>query len=643
VGAVSATFALASPAHAQYGGGMMPGGGMGAPPGGGPKKEEKEGPAEQAPETAKDKADLEPVGGYAYQEKRRTQLLEVDGYFRARTDYMSNFFLSQGYAGASASDPTNTKPGLPPFPVPIDCPRPTMAISSGTEPAAGNCSSKAMGGANLRLRLEPTLNVSDQVRVHAQVDILDNTIMGSTPDSLAGLNRPWGQTAGLAPSQIFSTTQSPPEVGLNGYFSSIRAKRAWGEVDTEYGSLRFGRMPWHFGRGIAFNDGGCMDCDGGTTVDRVMGLSEIYGHQIGLAWDWAGKGFTSSQSDLGQLNSNGYPIDYSQKDDVFQAMAVITKIDPPVQLRERLDRGEVVTSYGLQLVYRSQESAVVNDSGQACGATNMGATINASGVCPSPNAATGTTATVNTPDQVATLDPIHARLIQPNLWFKLQYRALTVEFEGTAVIGHMDHGGALAESPGEPLSIRQWAGVLASDLRLYHDAFYLGLEVGAASGDQAEDKSQYLNVAWRSVKQPSGDHYIRDFRFSPDYHIDQIFFRQIMGTVTNAVYIRPAASYWLDLLQGRQIGFSGSVVYSMAQVPVATPGNALTYGLETNVGINYRNTQEGFFAGFVWGVFWPFGALNRTNPDIWPIGSISEGARDAKAAQIVRANLGIRF
>ena len=58
----------------------------------------------------------------------------------------------------------------------------------------------------------------------------------------------------------------------NGFVSSIRAKRAWAEVDTEFGSIRFGRMPWHWGRGVFFNQGSCADCDVGTTVDRTMAL-----------------------------------------------------------------------------------------------------------------------------------------------------------------------------------------------------------------------------------------------------------------------------------------------------------------------------------------------------------------------------------
>ena len=49
------------------------------------------------------------------------------------------------------------------------------------------------------------------------------------------------------------TTQDPPEVGQNGFMSSIRAKRAWAEVDSEFGSIRFGRMPWHLGRGMFYN------------------------------------------------------------------------------------------------------------------------------------------------------------------------------------------------------------------------------------------------------------------------------------------------------------------------------------------------------------------------------------------------------
>jgi uncharacterized protein (TIGR04551 family) len=231
-------------------------------------------------------------------------------------------------------------------------------------------------------------------------------------------------------------------------------------------------------------------------------------------------------------------------------------------------------------------------------------------------------------------------LVQPNVWLKLHYRALTVEFEGTSILGKMDQGGALL-NPGEEdqkLTFRQWGGVLASDLHLYRDSFFVGFETGAASGDQAEDRTQYLNYRWRFVRQPSNDRQIRDFKFSPDYHVDSILFRHILGTVTNAVYFKPALAYWFDLQQNRQLGLSGSVVYSLAQVPVATPGNAMGYGLEMNVGASYRNTAEGFYAGMTWGVLWPFGALDRPR-GIWGDNDVA----DAKAAQVLRGFLGVKF
>src|ERR1051325_4133258 len=157
------------------------------------------------------------------------QIFELDGYLRLRTDYMHQFFLGQGYYAAANTNIPNVNYGLPPFPVPLDCPRPNAMTMVTTIPS--NCPSKNIGGANLRFRLEPTLNVTDQVRVHAQIDVLDNTIMGSTPDSLAGIegyNRPVSTGNPIDtpsnPSGFLSNNQDPPEVGQNGFLSSIRAK-----------------------------------------------------------------------------------------------------------------------------------------------------------------------------------------------------------------------------------------------------------------------------------------------------------------------------------------------------------------------------------------------------------------------------------
>ncbi|HEV3030709.1 MAG TPA: hypothetical protein VG319_03660, partial [Polyangia bacterium] len=202
--------------------------------------------------------------------------------------------------------------------------------------------------------------------------------------------------------------------------------------------------------------------------------------------------------------------------------------------------------------------------------------------------------------------------------------------------GKIDHPGVLAVDQ-QQLTLRQFGWVVAAELKLYRDAFFVGLETGGATGDQAEDPSQYLNYRWKFVQQPAGDHAINDFHFSPDYHIDEILFRHIIGTVTNAIYVKPQTAYWFDLGQNRAIGLNGSVIYSMAQVPVSTPGNAINYGVEGDVGVNYRNTGEGVYGGVTWAVFFPLAALARP-ASLW-----GDNAADATAAQILRVFMGVRF
>jgi len=626
--AAATALLIGSPAFAQMGPGGFGGpGGMQPPPPPGAGQEKEEGPAEEAPEEANRPSDLEPLSGYAEQSRRRMQIFELDGYLRLRSDYMHQFFLGQGYYPTQSSGVPGVNYGLPPFPVPLDCPRPITSptITRTAADIPSNCPSKNIGGANLRFRIEPTLNVTDTVRVHAQIDVLDNTIMGSTPDSLAGIegyNRPVPTSGnpldvpGNAPGQFLSTSQDPPEVGQNGFVSSIRAKRAWAEVDTEFGSIRFGRMPWHWGRGIFFNQGSCADCDVGTTVDRVMGLTTVYGHQFMAAWDLGAQGPTTQQLSLGRNDPSGYPYDLSQNDDVLQVMAAVTRIDNPVTLRERVDRGDIVVNYGAQFVYRQQGNIVTPNQ--------VPSTTTVDGPQP------------QTPTDVGAVTYYGAWSLTPDLWLKVNYKSLTLEFEGIGIFGKIARPGILSATPDTPMTLRQMGWVAAGELRLYRDSLFVGLETGGATGDQAEAPGQYLNYRWHFAQQPAGDNSMNDFHFSPDYHVDEILFRHILGTVTNAIYIKPQTSYWFDLGRTRALGLNGSIIYSMAQVPVSTPNNELMYGLEMDVGAGYRNTAEGFYAGFTWGVLWPLSALNRSAP-LWT------NPEDASVAQILRVYLGVKF
>jgi uncharacterized protein (TIGR04551 family) len=586
---------------------------MGPQPGDEPRDE---GPAEEAPEEEEQPRDMEPLGAYAGQSRRTAQVVELDGYLRLRTDFLHKMHLDQTYqgtmdagreggTGVTAGNTVLNRP--PPFPVPLECPLTNQ-----------RCSSKNLGSGNLRLRLEPTINVTDQVRVMAQIDVLDNTIMGSTPDSLVSARFP-GLRNSVAPTSVLYTTQDPPELGRNGLVTSIRAKRAWGEVDSEFGSWRFGRMPWHFGRGIAFNNGNCPDCEGGTTVDRIMGISQLYGHQVALSWDFGAQGHHVGMIDYGRAAADGgFPLDLSQRDDVLQLMLAITKIDDERRFQERATQGELMFNYGLQLVYRELGHTIYDLSTEVRKTADM---------------------PLSQDDLNKSLSDVDSLVLLPSLWMKLGWKALTVEAEASGVVGKIDDAGPLVtdtDPTARKVTLQQMGWVVASELRLYRNAFFLGFETGGATGDQAEDPNAYLNYRWRFTKQPTGDRKIKDFKFSPDYHVDEILFRRLLGTVTNAVYVKPQMSYWLDMAERRQIGLNAAFIYSMAMEKVATPGNALPYGVEMNLGLNYRNPSDGFYAGITWAVLWPMGGLNRFEEGTIP-------AQDATSAQALRTFLGIKF
>ena len=154
------TLALASvsPAWAQMGGmgpGMGPG--MGRPGGAGAPREDKdEGPAEVAPD-AEEKAPpaKESDAGYLEQARRRTKVVEFDGYLRLRTDFLHKMNLDQGY-NAAGPGPV----ALPPSPTPSEC---LTAPGQGT---FVGCSDKSLGSGNMRLRIEPTtVSISPHARL----------------------------------------------------------------------------------------------------------------------------------------------------------------------------------------------------------------------------------------------------------------------------------------------------------------------------------------------------------------------------------------------------------------------------------------------------------------------------------------------
>jgi uncharacterized protein (TIGR04551 family) len=577
---------------------QTPPGGPGGPPGGtiGEEENKPEGAAEKAPKEANALPTLPPLPPYPGQPAKKFQLLELNGYMRLRTMWANNWNLGFKNTGGI---------GVP-FPEALTC------MATAPAAVASSCSSN-IDSADMRVRLEPTIHLSEYVSLHMQVDLFDNLELGSTPDGLVlnGFSSPAN-----IPTSAFSPGQAPQQAGRNAFTDAIQLKQAWGEVkNPTLGVLRFGRQPSHWGLGILANSGGydpfhgtvCTDCDYGTTVDRIMIGSQIPNTQIkvGAAVDWAAVGATSQNTSLMANRYFGQPFDLDDSDDVNQYVLFALHIDDPGEWAKLVKIGDFAANYGAYFVYRQQTNQT--------NITNLG----------------------DTPENAAaTIVKRGAHAYIPDLWGRLAYKNFTFEGEALMILGTIDNLSDLVKNLVNQ-KLLEIGAVGKMDYALLNNDMHIGLEVGYASGDQWEGTNQgATNVNTTPfIPQDPTDTTISNFMFNPDYHTDLILFRQLIGTVTNATYIKPTFSY--NLTPRFKISAQGEIAF--ANVPVATPGNSSLYGIELDGDFGYNNEREGFFAGISYGVLFPFGALSRPSEIFGP------NSGDPSTAQTIQGRLVLKF
>src|SRR5262249_34150796 len=142
--------------------------------------------------------------------------------------------------------------------------------------------------------------------------------------------------------------QLAPQAGINSLGDSVKVKRVWGEVSTPVGILRFGRMGSHWGLGMLHNDGNCLDCDLGDTVDRIQFVAEpISGWYIAPAIDF------NAAVPYSQLS--GQPFGLSNSDDAHSLVLAAARRDPESQAKQKLESGGTVFNFGVHFTYRWQK------------------------------------------------------------------------------------------------------------------------------------------------------------------------------------------------------------------------------------------------------------------------------------------------
>jgi uncharacterized protein (TIGR04551 family) len=504
------------------------------------------------------------------QEKRKLELFTLDGYFRLRPNLYYKFDLGKPI-------------GSELFP---------------RSPRAGGENTQA--GANMRLRLEPTFNVSEEVRVKVQLDALDNLQLGSIPGD------PYN-----TPFVLFSETQNPTTSAINALKDSILVKRAYGEVSTPVGVLRFGRMGAHWGLGIMRHDGECLDCDFGDNADRIQFVTEPFaGWYVTPMLEFGNEGVVR-QSTL----EADEPVDLTQSDDTTSWILAIARRDTEQQRKSKLDNNQGVLNYGLYFTYRTQTWDAVTEDGANGALTGF--------------------------------VPRNATLYIPDLWVRYEERLFRLEAEVAAYLGSIGNrvlDPALAGDPAQTqsLDVVQFGGVVQGEYKLMDGKFSLGLEVGFASGDKAPGFGSFsgggrgagTNLSPQYSCGPGGcsDGAIRNFRFNRAYRVDLILWREILGGITDAFYVKPGARY--TLTEGFDL--YANIIYSQAFYAESTPSTVNKgLGVEVDVGARYE-TEDGFVAGINWGILFPLSGLQEppgrfiTQPEF-------------ETAQALRGTLGIRF
>ncbi|MFH1464289.1 MAG: hypothetical protein ABIO70_07870 [Pseudomonadota bacterium] len=159
---------------------------------------------------------------------------------------------------------------------------------------------QAEGTSNLldhRLRLEPRFHITERVGIFAQLDALSLVPWGEQPE--AWQDPVTGDTTYLAYDQ---TLVAPTSTDGGAAPASVAITRAWGEVYTDIGQVRFGRVPLHWGAGIWENAGLGADDEYGDTADRVQFTSRIGLIYLMAAYDVNYEGYLNVPDDMQSAN-----------------------------------------------------------------------------------------------------------------------------------------------------------------------------------------------------------------------------------------------------------------------------------------------------------------------------------------------------
>ena len=421
--------------------------------------------------------------------------------------------------------------------------------------------------------------------IKLRVDIFDNYTLGSDPDSIPTL----------------TTSQRPPE-------SSFLVRRAYAEMLLPFGFLALGRMGAHWGLGMLVNGGDNSDSDSGDSADRIAFLTPILSHVWAISYDF------SSTGPITQRRGGDRSLDIEPTDDLSSFTFAVMNFRTDLSRERRRKAGKTTAEYGAYISYRWQSNDIPGDYLPTAVEVPVDRTQ------------------IMARDFSATAVDVWFKLTLPSAWFAFEVAVMWATIEQASVIP-----GVFLE---DPVTSMQAGAVFESMIGAPEDPVAGGLDIGLASGDDGYGFGAFPELN-SSTPQPGDldgpqanppfDNTVNNFRFHTDYHIDRILFREIIGTVTDAFYLRPHIQARLARIGRATLTLSLNGVVSWTLNKNSAPGGEHPLGIELDPTLVYDG-GDGFTISLEYAVLFPLAGLDN------PLSELS-----ASPAQLGRIRLTYGF
>ena len=513
---------------------------------------------EMASEITDKKDDEKQANGVLIKTKAGKPLkyFELYGYFGVANNFTYNMMLSGNNPYLSSRNTINN--------VTTDETTGEKVLKSSDE--------RVLNWAWLKLHLEPVINIAEIIEIHTKLSIFGNTALGADNYEIDR------KTNGLLRDAQLATSANIIFEGL------------WGVFDTPIGELKIGRMPFHWGLGILYNEGNRFNSQSsGNYLDRIQLTIPVFKFKIIPAFDLASTGMLDKFHD--------YLIDASQKDDGFNVSLMFTmQEDDQAILMNKLMNDKTVIEAGAMVMF----SWTNNSSGTW---KDEDKTVNPTGDH------------LVDPDKVYAYTSQSAKLWKLDAWFKLHLRNFSFQTELAFLTGSI---GKILMDDGKEKSVDTMQVGFAIDMvyRIIPRKFHMSFLTGLASPDSADYvQGDSWNTPGLAVKNSAvnSDRSVDNFRFNKDYNFNSALWNQFLGRFTAGYYASLEADYFfIDDLKG-YLGLT----YSMAlKKNNSLGGKGLPNAVEPYIGIDYAN-KSGFRLGTRYQFGVPLSGLDTDEHDTY--------------------------